>query len=453
MIMKYSHITYIVLLFIGCSVQPLFAQQVINTEKMDRYLEALYEHDRFMGSVAIFEGDELLYSRALGRAEAGEQEITPESIFRTGSITKTFTSALILKLAEEGKLSLDTRLAGYFPGIPNASEITVEHLLRHQSGLVNFTNLPEYPDYYTEPKTREEMLGMFESIGTNFAPGESTEYSNTGYVLLGYIIEEASGESFADVLQNRIAEPLGLGSTYYATRIDTEKGEVHSFRYSDGEWHFSPETDMSIPHAAGGISSTPAETARFYKAMLEGNLLSEQSVEKMTELRDGVGLGMFAFPFYDRTAFGHTGGIDGFHTVAGHFREQDVTFAIFGNGLNYVMNDITIGVLSILFGQEFEIPDFEDVAYIQLPDETLPLYAGTYSSEAFPLDISIFEQAGRLMAQATGQGAFPLDAVSETVMEFSAANIEIVFDEKEDGRYQAFTFSQMGNSFYFELAD
>ncbi|MCC5908658.1 MAG: hypothetical protein JJU13_20745 [Balneolaceae bacterium] len=159
-------------------------------------------------------------------------------------------------------------------------------------------------------------------------------------------------------------------------------------------------------------------------------------------------------PFHDKTAYGHTGGIDGFQTIAAHFPDQDVTFAIFSNGLNYVMNDISIGLLSVLFGYDFDITDFEEnEEYLQLTADQIALYTGDYSSEQMALVISLFEEGGRLMAQATDQDAFPLHPVSEIIMKFDPAGIEIEFDENENGRYRSFVLKQNGQQYRFTLQD
>ena len=146
-----------------------------------------------MGSVVVMSGNEVFFKEAYGIISDNQQPPTPESIYRIGSITKNYTAAMILQLVDRGELTLDTTLDTYFPDMQNAGQITIEQMLRHQSGLVNFSSLPDYMEYFTNDRSRDDMLELFESIGTSFKPGENTEYSNTSYVLLGYIIEEMTG--------------------------------------------------------------------------------------------------------------------------------------------------------------------------------------------------------------------------------------------------------------------
>ena len=173
----------------------------------------------------------------------------------------------------------------------------------------------------------------------------------------------------------------------------------------------------------------------------------------MKSFEGQFGLGLIRFPFGNRTLIGHNGGIDGYQSNAAHNSEDELTFAVLGNGMNYTFNDILIGMLSISFGTEYEIPSFEERHAITLSESDLEKYTGTYSSPNFPLNIELFTNGGTLMAQATGQGAFPLTIYDDTTMAFEQAGIELVFEEPKGDRYTAFKFSQAGQSFRFSLEE
>lgn len=432
---------------------PATAQQDINTEKLNRFFTQLAENDRFMGSVAVLSGDDIVFNEAYGMISSEGIPATSETIYRIGSITKSYTAAMILRLIDQDELSLNTTLDTYFADMPNAGQITIEHLLRHQSGLVNFTNLSDYVEYFTGVQSREEMLDRFQSAGTSFEPGERTEYSNTGYVLLGYIIEEETGKSYGDALQDMIAEPLGLTSTYFADGIQPDENEADSFVYQQGEWQPASRTNMQIPHGAGAIVSTAEEVSQFFSGLFSGELLPDESLEQMRDFEGPFGLGLIRFPFGDKTLIGHNGGIDGYQSNAAHYPGDDLTFAVLGNGINYTFNDILIGMLSITFGNDYEIPSFEERTTISLEESELETYTGTYSSPNFPLDIKLFVDGRNLMAQATGQGAFPLSIYDEQTMAFEPAGIQLTFDDPVDGRFRGFMFSQAGQQFEFELEE
>lgn len=444
-----SRITGLLLFLILLQPQLSEAQHTFDQEKLNTYLTTLEESDKFMGSVAILEDENVLFRNSYGMASQG-QPSDVNTIYRIGSITKTYTSTMLMQLVEQGEISLSDHLNEFFPEIPNADKITIEHLLHHRSGLVSITNREEYMDYYTEGSTRQEMIDRMIEYGTNFEPGEKMEYSNSGYLLLGYIIEDVTGMDYADALQNMIIEPLGLEKTYYGMDISSDRGEAQSFSFTEDGWEESPETDMSVPHGAGAIVSTPTEVGLFLNALFDGELVSMESLEKMKNLKDGYGLGIFRIPFNERFAWGHNGGIDGFQSTSDHFPEEDLTFVLLGNGVNYSLNDIAIGTLSILFNNDFEIPDFSDEPDpVELSENELQAYTGYYTSDDIPLEVEVFIEEGVLKAKATGQGAFPLSAFEGGLMKFNPAGITMIFNNLTDGNYEGFELQQGGQTYQF----
>lgn len=353
------------ILFLGALLAFLFqpvataqSSQSFDKQKLDTYLNTLAEEDKMMGSVTLDSAGQEVYHKTVGfRAE--DRKSDENTRFRVGSVTKTFTATMILQLIEEDELSLSTKLAEFYPNIPKADSITIANLLRHQTGLYNFTNASDYPDWMTEERSQKQLLELFRDYESQFSPGTQTSYSNTNYVLLGYILEDITGESYAEQLQKRIADPLNLQHTFYGDGIDPSQNEAFSFKFNQGKWEKLPETHMSIPGGAGAVVSTSPELTQFISALFNGELVSQESLNKMTTIEDGLGMGLIKIPFYDTFAYGHNGGIDGFQSNISYFPKEDVTFAFTGNGLDYSMNDILIGTWSIYFGRDFEIPDFD----------------------------------------------------------------------------------------------
>lgn len=444
----------ILILMLASAVQlPALAQSdtSFNRDKMDRYFDKLEDEQKVMASVAIDSAGKEVYNRSIGFIDQKNGKPIPadsETEYRIGSVSKMFTATIIMQLVEEGKLSLDTPLAEFYPDIPKASDITIENMLRHRSGLFNFTNAPDYPKWMTEEQSKKQILERIRGYDSQFAPGTQTSYSNTNYVLLSYIIEEITGEPYADQLRKRITGPLNLQHTSYGDDINTGQNEAASFRYVQSQWKKQPETDMSIPTGAGALVSTPGDMTDFIRALFKGELVSQQSLDKMTTLKGGLGIGMMRFPFADTYAYGHNGGIDGFQSNLLYFPDQDVASAFTGNGLNYSMNNVSIGMSSIYFGKDFEIPSF-DTPTITLSSEQMQRYVGTYSSGQLPMNIEVFIRGGTLMAQATGQSAFPLTATNETTMRFEQAGLVMEFDSLKNDQYQQFTLKQGGGSYLF----
>ena len=419
-------------------------------DKLDAYLATIEANDKAMLSVAIAKDGKPVYQRAIGFADiASQKKANTDTLYRIGSITKVFTSVMIFQLIDEGKLSLTTPLAQFYPDVKNASDITIAMLLSHRSGIHNFTNVPDYVEYMTQPKTKQDMLSIIEAMDSDFPPGSKASYSNSGYVLLGYILEDVTGDSYANQLKQRITSKLGLQHTVFGEPIQVQFNHANSYSFRASSWTPATITDMSIPHAAGAISATPTDVAVFLSQLFEGKLLSATSLAKMKEINQGYGHGLFQFPFFERKAYGHTGGIDGFSSQSAYFESDDVAVVLTANGLNYPQNDISIGVLSLYFGIPFEVPDLSSRA-ITLAEDLLTFYQGIFASNAMPLKITLKVTDGQLTAQATGQPALPLTPFSTSEFRFEPAGIIISFEQTEDGiNYGKFLLKQGGGTYSF----
>ena len=408
----------------------IISAQNFEKAKMDSLFKLIDANEKSMGSISIYHESKEVYQYSMGYADVEKkQKANALTKYRVGSVSKIFTSAIILQMVEEGKLNLETTLDRFYPEIPNAKSITIEQLLRHRTGLFNFTNAPEYLEWMEKPKSKEALLELFVKNGTTFEPGDKFEYSNTNYVLLSFIVETIDGKSFAEILKQRIAVPLALTNTYYGGKIDPARNEAKSYTRAN-TWVQATETDMSIPTGAGAIVSAPSDLNLFLIALFSGKVISNESLSKMKEMKDGYGLGLIQFPFFEKKAFGHTGGIDGFQSSASFFPDENIAITMLVNGASMPSNDILIGALSIYFGRDYKLPEFTPA--ILLTAEELSSFAGTYSSEGFPLKITISQQGGALFGQATGQPMFPLEAFEKNKFRFEPARLIIEFYPEEN---------------------
>jgi D-alanyl-D-alanine carboxypeptidase len=415
-------------LLIGLSFGTIFSQS-FNKPKLDSLMDILAEKNRALGSLTISKNGVVVYSRTIGYSYISGNEKLPatnQTKYRIGSISKMFTATMVFQLIEDGKLSLTTTIDKYFPQLPNANKITISNLLNHRSGLHNFTDDPDYLTWMTQPKTQDEMLAIISKGGIDFQPNEKFSYSNSNYVVLGYIIEKVSKQSYPKYLSNRITSKIGLSNTYVGAKIDTKKNESFSYRFSNS-WDQAPETHMSIPGGAGAIVSTPTDLAKFIESLFSLKLVSNTSLSQMKTLTDGFGMGMFQIPFYEKRAYGHNGGIDGFASNLAYFPEDSLALAYCTNGQVYPLNNILIGVLSIYFNKQYSIPTF-NTPPVFLKTEDLDKYLGVYSSTQIPLKITITKDNTTLISQATGQSSFPLEATGKDKFEFDPAGIKVEFN-------------------------
>lgn len=417
--------------------------QNFDKAKLDAYFDKLEQNDKFMGSVAVSQNGKIVYTRSVGFADVENKlKANENSKYRIGSISKTFTTVLAMKAVEEKRLNLDQTIDKYFPEIQNAAKITVANLLFHRSGIHSFTDDKEYLDWNTQPKTENELLEIIIKGGSDFEPDSKSAYSNSNFVLLTFIVERSFGKPYKALIDELIAKPAGLKNTGFGGKIDAGKNECKSYTFTD-RWNPEPETDMSVPLGAGGIVSTPSDLVKFSDALFSGKLVSEESLEKMQTINGQFGMGLFKIPFYDKTGFGHTGGIDGFSSVFSHFADGNISYALTSNGTNFNNNNISIVVLSAVFGKDFEIPEFN--AY-QINPEEFDQYTGVYSSAQIPLKITISKGQSNLVAQATGQSAFPLEATAKDKFKFDQAGVVMEFKPAE----KTMVLKQGGGEFLYK---
>ena len=223
--------------------------QTLDKAKLDQFFDRLAEKNKAMGSLTIAKDGNVLYTRAIGYSQINGTEkkpLTAASRFRIASITKTFTAVMILQLVEEGKLKLTDTLDKFFPQVPNAQKITILQILSHRSGIPNVRR-----DQATwkpgAPVTKDEMLALIVKGAPEFEPDTKNSYSNSGYFLLGLILEKLTGKPYDQALEERINSKIGLKDTYIATgRIDVNKDEALTYINTGSDWKQGFETHPSI---------------------------------------------------------------------------------------------------------------------------------------------------------------------------------------------------------------
>ena len=400
----------------------VFAQDLFDKAKLDNYFCKLEENNKFMGSVAVAKNGEIIYTKTVGFADVENNvKATEKSKYRIGSVSKSFTAVLVLKAVEEKKIDLDQTIDKWFPTIANSQKITIRHLLSHRSGIHDFTHDDYYLAWCTQPKTENEMLAIIEKWGSDFEPDSKSDYSNSNYVLLTYILEKIFSKPYSDLLQEYIAKPIGLTDTYVFGKTNTNNNECRSYRFL-GSWKVENETDWTVPMGAGAIVSTPTDLTKFAYALFGGRLLTNESLDIMKTIKDEYGLGLFEIPFEENIGYGHTGSIDGFITVYSHFADGNVSYALTCNGKNFKIGDITKAVLCAVYGKPYELPEFYNVAA-----EDLDVYLGVYVSTELELEIIVTKEGNTLIAQIDDD-AFSFEAVDKDKFKYDPIGATFEFD-------------------------
>lgn len=385
--------------------------QTFDQAKLDAFLDRLDTRQKAMGSLVLAKDGAIIYSRAIGYGQMSAAErkpLTPSSRFGIASITKTFTAVMVLQLVEEGRLSLTDPLEKFFPQVPNAAKITIEQILSHRSGIPNVMPARDSRRNAGTRLSREEMLALIVNEAPEFEPDTRQSYSNSGYFILGLVVEKVTGKSYADALQERITARIGLHDTYLvAERIDVSKRESLTYWRLGDEWKPGRETHPVIFE----IVSTPSDMARFVAALFERKLISQPSLDKMTTIRDGEGLGIVTFEFAGRKFYGNTGGGDNYGTWLAYQPEEKLAISYATNAKVYPVAKIISGVADIYFQRPFQIPALES---IDVSPEILDQYVGAYSLPGGTARAIISRDGATLFFQPPGESnAVALEATSE----------------------------------------
>jgi CubicO group peptidase (beta-lactamase class C family) len=413
--------------------------------KFDEYVNAFAQQDEFMGSVLVAKAGQVVFKKSYGLAN---RELaapnTPDTKFRLGSLTKQFTAAAILQLQQQGKLSVDDHISKYIPESPDAwKDITIQELLSHTSGLPNFTSFPDYQKTQRLPTTPLNLIQRFLKKPLDFPPGTKFRYSNSGYIVLGYIIEKVSGESYEAYLKQNIFDPLDLQSTGYDHAAAILKQRASGYLPHGLHLVNAGYIDMSVPFSAGALYSTVNDLYRWDRALYTEKVLPKAALEKMFTPRLGdYGDGWFITQLFDHKIESHEGGINGFASYIARYPDDDACVIVLANLQTAPSGRIGKGLGAILFGQPYEMPKVHTA--VEVPDSVLAQHAGKY--ELGKLEVTIIDQAGRLFWEMKGQDKVELFPESQSKFFMKATDAEITFIPATEKRPATMVLRQNGRS-------
>ncbi len=343
--------------------------------KIQEVLSLAHKYRQFNGTALVAENRKVIYKNAFGMAnmEWGIPN-TPETRFRLGSITKQFTAMLTLQLVEQGKIKLDAKISAYLPDYrqDTGQKVTIHHLLTHTSGIPSYTGSPNFRENVSRnPYIVAEFVKKYASGDLQFEPGTKYAYNNSGYFLLGAIIERVTGKPYEQVLKENILDPAGMKNTGYDHHDTLIQKRASGYAKTPDGYNNAPYLDMSIPYAAGSMYSTVADLYLWDQALYTDKLLSVQSKELMYK------------PFLENYAYGwvvtnaafkqndkavqvirHGGGINGFATILERFpKEKNLIVILDNTGQNVERLSETIA--KILYSQPYEPPKMSIVAMLE----------------------------------------------------------------------------------------
>lgn len=301
---------------------------------LDQVVQPYVTNKQFMGSVLVARDGDVLISKGYGFANLKwDVPNTPSTKFRLGSVTKQFTATCILLLEERGKLKVEDTVKMHMPDAPAAwDKVTIYHVLTHTSGIPSFTSFPDYQATESLPTTPEKLVARFRDKPLDFQPGEKWSYSNSGYVLLGYLIEKISGEPYAKFVQENIFTPLGMHDSGYDSHAAIIKHRASGYAPGAAGMVNAGYIDMTIPHAAGALYSTTEDLLRWERGLFGGKVLSPGSLRKMTTpFKSDYAFGLGVKETGGRKVINHGGGIEGFNTFLAYYPADKLTVVVLGN--------------------------------------------------------------------------------------------------------------------------
>ncbi|MDG1898128.1 MAG: serine hydrolase [Fuerstiella sp.] len=409
------------------------------------YMQACVKVDNFNGSVLVCKDNRTVIRNGYGMANF-EHDVpnTPDTKFRIGSITKQFTAMAVMILEERGKLKVEDRVSEYVVDPPYAwADVTIHHLLTHTSGVPSFTSMPEYRRDMMLPQTIEQMLAKFKDEPLDFAPGEKYAYSNSGYFLLGAIIEKASGVSYEQFIRTEICEPLELHDTGYDRFHTMLKHRASGYKRLAGAIVHDAYLDMSQPYAAGSLYSTVEDLSRWDQALRRKELISDERYEKMytPEKKQNYAYGWGVRTQSGRKTISHGGGINGFLSYILRYPEQKLCVVVLCNVLPANPGKVAKDLAAIMLGDDYEIPKLPEIADVD-PD-IFDAYVGRYQISAdFILTVKRVDD--KLTTQATGQGELTILPESKTTFFNTQVKARMTFVQDDSGNTIALILKQRG---------
>jgi CubicO group peptidase (beta-lactamase class C family) len=406
-------------------------------------LQGYADADMFSGAVLVAVDGKPVLRRGVGLAdrELGVAA-TPEMKFRIGSITKQFTATAILQLQEAGKLSVDDPISKYYPEAPAAwSKITLRHLLTHSSGIPSYTNLPGFFARDARlPHTPEELIRLTRDKPLEFEPGSSYAYDNSGYILLGYVVEKVSGQPYAAYLQQHVFGPLRMTGSGYDSSTQIIPGRVPGYQFGPGgTWTNAAFLDMSVPFAAGSLYSTVDDLLAWDQALYAAKPLKPESLRAMfTDYGHHYGFGFVIDQKWDQDRIWHNGGINGFTASFQRFPKSKVTVVALANEGTPATDKLAADLAGLCLGAQ---------VYPKTVAETpaaLARYSGFYALT--PATVAKVEVHGSgLVSQIAGQPDLLLYPAGGGKFFARTADVELAFQAGADGQVTGVVLRQGGH--------
>lgn len=432
-----------IIFFIAAVLYSFIGTAQLSEKTIDSVLKIYVDNREFSGVAYLSVNGKIAYHKSFGyKNYETKEKLSGDEVFQVGSVTKQFTAALILKLQEEGKLSVHDKITKYFPQYSSWDSIAIHNLLNHTSGIFNYTNISKFmAGEVANPISREKMINLFSGRRLMFSPGSMYAYSNSNYILLGYIIEDLTGLSYDKAVRKYIFEPLDMKNSGFdfANLPVQYKATGYVSIKQEG---FKPAliVDSTASGAAGNIYSNVKDLDKWVHGLLEDKIINKESRRLMfTPGHENYGYGILSDSIYGKYRLSHGGGIHGFNSHLEFFPDSEISVILLSNVNTGKLQEISSMLSALAHG-------------VDLPKEyqpelqTLKNLEGVYKiTEGFSIDVK--EVSGKLTIQATGQPRVELTALTDTSYYLKMVNARINFLLNESGSPEALELIQSGQRF------
>lgn len=375
-------------------------------------------------AVLIAKEGQIIYRKSFGSANLElNVPMQPNMVFRIGSMTKQYTAVAILQLVEKGRVSLQDNIQKFTKGLTDKwQNITVENLLTHTSGIIGYDVLDFHiPNAIRIDFSAKQFIDSLAKLPLDFAPGTKFNYSNSNYLILGYIIEQVTGKSYTDYLRENIFKPAGLTSTYYDTPTEVILNRVSGYTKDSSKYHNADYISITQAFSGGALLSNIDDLFKWHQALYSYKLVNKETLEKAFtpfKLKDGqfseYGYGWFLKDWKGCKSIGHGGAIDGFRSMETFFPEQNIFVAMLFNADNDEYFSLFDNTTNLIIGKSFQT-SYKD---LKISDTILNSYVGIYKFQEDTTEfLKIYKRDNRLFAElSNGSGNnMTLLAQSETV--------------------------------------
>ena len=441
-----KQVIFAFLLISGIFINSSIAQSVTDkqlTTKFDQLLSEQFKTGETGATALVSRKGQIIYKKAFGMANMELNiPMQPDNVFRIGSISKQFTAVAILQLMEKGKLNLQDDITKFIPDYPtHGHKITIEHLLTHTSGIMSYTNMVEFGAIMRLDKKPEEMIAFFKNQPMEFAPGTKWNYNNSGYFLLGYIIEKLSGKTYPEYVEENFFKPLGMTNSYYGSDSKIIKNRAAAYSKNEKGFVNAEPLSMTQPYAAGSLQSTVEDLYKWNQAIHSFRLVKKESLDKAFTpyvLADGkktnYGYGWSLGNIQGSPVIQHGGGINGFLTMGIYLPKEDVFVAVFSNCECNGPEDVATKLGALAIGKPYE--------YKESTSDTISMkqVTGVYEMEGNDEKRYISYADGKLYSQRNRNTKFIIKPYDKDKYFFESMMNTVEFVRNTSGKVEKMIF-------------